>query len=61
MLHCWKDYRTYLEETGHLYSKEWAETYETGNMTCMLEKDHEGSHDFTPDSYIEIASTEETH
>jgi len=54
MIHCWKDYRTHLEEMGHLYSKEWVETYENGNMTCLLEGGHEGEHEFTPDNCIEI-------
>jgi len=41
-MHCWKDYRTHLEETGQIYSKEWADTYESGNKTCLLENGHSG-------------------
>lgn len=53
--HCWKDYRTHLEEIGKEYSPEWAATYdEGGNSTCMLEHGHEGEHEWTNDHDIVI-------
>jgi hypothetical protein len=54
MTHCWKDYRTHLEETGKIYSAEWGDTYISGNMTCMREKDHEGDHEFVDDGSIVV-------
>lgn len=54
MLHCWKDYRTHLEETGHEYSAEHVATYYDGNKTCMLERDHEGDHEFVDDDSITV-------
>lgn len=55
MNHCWYDYRTHLEETGKIYSQEWADTYLSGNLTCMAEAGHEGDHEFVPDESIEVA------
>lgn len=55
--HCWKDYRTHLEETGHIYSDEWVETWYDGNKTCLLDDGHEGEHEFVDDNSIEIKLT----
>ena len=52
--HCWKDYRSYLEEIGKIYSEEWVQTYYGSNMTCMRESDHEGDHEFVNDDQIVI-------
>ncbi len=52
VLHCWKDYRVHLEETGKVYSDEWVSTYCEGNKTCILEARHTGEHEFTDDSQI---------
>ena len=54
MAHCWKDYRTHLEETGKIYSDEWANTYLAGNNTCMAENGHEGEHEFGDDDSIVV-------
>lgn len=54
MAHCWKDYRSHLEDTGRIYSDEWVATYHDGNKTCMAEHDHEGEHDFVDDNSIEV-------
>lgn len=58
MKHCWYDYRSYLEETGKIYSEEWVATYTGGNKTCMAEKDHEGEHDFVDDDLIAVTFKE---
>lgn len=58
MAHCWKDYRTHLEETGREYSPEHVATYYEGNKTCMREKDHEGDHDFVNDDSIVVTFKE---
>lgn len=54
MPHCWKGYREHLEDIGKIYTPEWAETYERGSKTCMLENGHGGEHDFVDDSAIVI-------
>ena len=54
MVHCWKDYRSHLEETGGIYSDEWVETYYGGNATCMREAGHSGEHEFMPDENIVV-------
>jgi hypothetical protein len=54
MTHCWKDYRTHLEETGRIYSDEWAATYWNGDSTCMREAGHEGDHEFVDDNSIVV-------
>lgn len=57
-MHCWKDYRTHLEEIGQIYSESWCATYTDGNKTCMSEADHEGEHDFVEDSSIVVSFKE---
>lgn len=57
-LHCWKDYRSHLEEIGKRYSKEWAATYTAGNATCLRERGHEGDHDFVDDNSITVQLAE---
>ena len=57
-MHCWKDYREYLVETGREYSPEHVDTYYNGNKTCMLEAGHEGEHDFVADSSIVVTFKE---
>lgn len=57
-LHCWKDYRRHLEETGKIYSAEWANTYLVGNKTCMADAGHEGEHEFVDDGAIEVQSAD---
>lgn len=54
MKHCWKDYRTHLEEIGKIYSYEWIATYHDTNRTCMREANHEGDHEFVSDDSIEV-------
>lgn len=54
MNHCWKDYRTHLEEIGKIHTPEWAATFHDGNKTCMSERDHEGEHDFVDDRSIVV-------
>lgn len=58
MAHCWKDYRTHLEETGRIYSAEWVETYYSGNSSCMREDGHEGDHDFVDNDSIVLEFNE---
>lgn len=58
-LHCWKDYRTHLEESGQIYSDEWANTYHDGNKTCMGEANHEGEHEFVDDDSIVVSFREQ--
>lgn len=55
MKHCWKDYRSHLEETGREFSEEWVKTYTEDNATCMAEAGHEGDHDFVDDDSIVVA------
>lgn len=54
-MHCWKDYRTHLEEIGQIYSEEWVETWHEGGKTCLLEDGHDGDHDFVNDSTIMVS------
>ena len=48
-LHCWKDYREWLEEQGKWGTEEF---WQTEGETCMLEKDHEGDHEWMSDDNI---------
>ena len=54
MPHCWKDYRSHLEETGRIFSDEWVATYHGTNKTCMAESGHEGDHEFVDDDSITV-------
>lgn len=62
VLHCWTDRRTAIEEAhpnDYQMRDDWAETYgDAGNGTCMLERGHEGPHEFTPDDQIVIGFPE---
>jgi len=52
-LHCWKSGLEAAEEAHGFSSDEWAEALgEPG--TCMLLDGHDGPHEWTPDSRIEI-------
>ena len=54
MLHCWKSRAEDIKERFGLHSPEHIETYTEEPSTCMLEADHKGEHEFTPDSKITI-------
>jgi hypothetical protein len=60
MLHCWKDRAADIQERFGLHSPEHIETYmdDFVSGTCMLEADHEGEHEFTPDSEIRVTFPE---
>ena len=60
MIHCWKDKREWVEETYGFHSDEHLLTYQDGqDATCMLEADHNGPHEWTPDDGVEITFPEE--
>jgi hypothetical protein len=54
MLHCWADKATVMADKYGWDSAEWAEAFNE-NGTCMLEKDHSGPHEFTPDSEVTVS------
>jgi hypothetical protein len=45
-MHCWKDYKEWLEEKG--------KSEPTTNKTCLLRDGHKGSHRWTDDDDIII-------
>lgn len=59
MNHCWKDKREDVEERLGIGSDEWVDSVlESG--TCMLERGHDGPHEFVPDAEIVITFTDPT-
>ena len=48
-VHCWKDYREYVDEKS-----KGCTTFTGPSMTCMLMDGHEGPHEWTPDSDITV-------
>jgi len=55
MSRCWTDYLDWCEKTYGPNSEQEAETYFTGNKTCLLPQGHEGPHEWTPDEEILVA------
>ena len=53
-LHCWKDYRDWIEEMGKKGTEEWLATFDN-NKTCMAKPGHDGQHEWTEDSIISIS------
>ncbi len=53
MLHCWKGNVEHAEELHGSGSEEWAAAFNDPS-TCMLERDHDDSHEFTPDGNVVI-------
>ena len=55
MVHCWKDYQEWIEETT---GKPWYEQYDSlkyeHGATCHLPDGHGGPHEWTPDNEIMI-------
>lgn len=53
-LHCWKSRLEHLAETVGRDSKAYREVADGPEhaMTCMLERDHDGPHEWTPDGQI---------
>lgn len=56
VLHCWKSRLEWIIETYGEDSDEYLSACVSpeGAMTCMLERDHLGSHEWTPDGKIII-------
>jgi hypothetical protein len=54
--HCWKSKLEWLSETYGYDSDEYLSglVSEDGSATCMLERDHVGPHEWTPDGEIII-------
>lgn len=51
MIHCWKDYKEWLEENGHAGTDEWLDSF-ADNKTCMAISQHDGPHVWVSDSDI---------
>ena len=54
MVHCWKDYREWLEENGQHMTDEWLDTFDNGK-TCMAMDGHDGIHEWIADSEISVS------
>jgi hypothetical protein len=65
MIHCWEDGPARCRVTGEILDNEWkvcgrhwdSEKPCAIGSTCMLEKDHKGPHQWTPDDGISISFT----
>ena len=55
VLHCWMGKTEYMEEVHGFGSQEWADSVSEPSATCMLEKNHEGPHEWTLDGEIVIS------
>jgi hypothetical protein len=59
MLHCWKGRAEHIEELHGFHSMEHLQAaYLDMSATCMLEREHSGEHDFTPDDQITFTVAE---
>lgn len=60
MVHCWTDKLEWIIETYGDLSSHWYDyvAREGPGETCMLEKGHEGPHEWTPDDQIIITFKE---
>jgi len=55
-VHCWKDKGDWIAEKHGVSSDEWIHFMMTGeSATCMLEKDHQGEHQWTSDEDITVS------
>lgn len=56
ILHCWHG----ENDDNEIGSDEWTEIFIRGERTCMLERDHDGPHVYTPDDEIVIVFAAES-
>ena len=57
VLHCWMGKAEWAEKKYGNWTPEHLDALYVNPSTCMLERDHEGEHEFTPDGEIGVTFT----